>query len=109
MYNRYIPGANGDFSCIVVDDPPQPKPPESPPPNAQPQTPLCPPPAAEKAVCPPPKAVPSGCGSRPSLKLPFSLDADDLLILLILALLILDGEDGDTQSLLLAFAAFMLL
>ena len=109
MYNRYIPGTNGDFSCIVVDDPPASKPP-GPPPCENPPKPFCPPPAPEKPVCsPPPKARPSGCSQRPSGKLPFSLDTDDLLILLILALLMLDGEDGDTQSLLLAFAAFLLL
>ena len=41
--------------------------------------------------------------------LPQGLDTGDLLILLILLLLLIDGDEDDTVSVLLTFAAFLLL
>ena len=41
--------------------------------------------------------------------LPQGFDTGDLLILLILLLLLIDGDEDDTVSVLLTFAAFLLL
>ena len=56
---------------------------------------------------------PPGCaekdGSFLRKLLPQGFDTGDLLILLILLLLLIDGDEDDTVSVLLTFAAFLLL
>ena len=93
VYNRYIPGVDGRFQRTVVEKP-------------------CPPPMPEPpAECAPPQ--PPGCaekdGSFLRKLLPQGFDTGDLLILLILLLLLIDGDEDDTVSVLLTFAAFLLL
>ena len=90
VYNRYIPGADGRFQRTVVE---KPCPPPQPPVPRPPQLPGC----AEKD------------GSFLRKLLPQGFDTGDLLILLILLLLLIDGDEDDTVSVLLTFAAFLLL
>ena len=93
VYNRYIPGADGRFQRTVVEKPcPPPMPPQPPVPR-----PTQPPGCAEKD------------GSFLRKLLPQGFDTGDLLILLILLLLLIDGDEDDTVSVLLTFAAFLLL
>ena len=71
------------------------------------------------AECAPPQPPvprppqPPGCaekdGSFLRKLLPQGFDTGDLLILLILLLLLIDGDEDDTVSVLLTFAAFLLL
>lgn len=91
MYNRYIPDANGIYQRSVVTPPPSP--PKAPP--------------AQEAVPPTPVVshkTPVKC------QLPkIHLDSGDLLVLLILLLVITEGEDADPMSALITLAAFLLL
>ena len=88
MYSRFTPGPDGVYQRRSVAVPPPPEPPRVPEPV---------------------KPVPS-----PSLKqrlntlLPGNLELGDVLVLLIALLLLIDGEE-DTQTLLIAMAAFFLL
>lgn len=107
MYNRYIPTSDGCYQKTVVD--------------AEPERvcSACAAPAADNAVsCPPETAVcpseapaPVGCGPREaaspcSLRLP-RLEVGDWLVLLILLLLLTDGEGIDLPGLLVAAAVFL--
>ena len=101
VYNRYIPGAAGRFQRTVVEKPCPPPMPEPPAECAPPQPPVARPPqphgSAEKD------------GSILRKHLPKGFATGDLLILLILLLLLIDGDEDDTVSVLLTFAAFLLL
>ncbi len=90
MYNRYIPSADGTYQRKIVPSP-RPKQPEpalpTPPPSPQR------PPQAKEAVMP----------SFPKLQ----LDTGDILVLLILLLILTEGEDSDPLSLLITIGAFL--
>jgi len=86
MYNRYVPGANGCFERRPMAPPPCPAPPVSPP--------------AQRPKPPDPRPP------RPGLQ-PAQLDTGDLLVLMILLLILLDGEE-DILSVLLALGVFLL-
>lgn len=101
VYNRYIPDADGRFQRTVVEKPyptPVPEPPQE---CLPPQPPMPRPPQ------------PPGCAEKDGgflrKLLPQGFDTGDLLILLILLLLLIDGDEDDTVSVLLTFAAFLLL
>ncbi len=103
MYNRYVPDAAGVYRQTTVetvpDVPDAPQPPLPPP--------ACPAP-------PPPPPVPAAEPGRRSLSgllerfLPRGMDTGDLLVLLILILLAVDGEEEDSLSVILTIAAFLL-
>lgn len=103
MYNRYVPDAAGVYRQTTVetvpDVPDTPQPPLPPP--------ACP-------VPPPPPPVPAAEPGRRSLSgllerfLPRGMDTGDLLVLLILILLAVDGEEEDSLSVILTIAAFLL-
>lgn len=103
MYNRYVPDAAGVYRQTTVetvpDVPDAPQPPVPPP--------ACPAP-------PPPPPVPAAEPGRRSLSgllerfLPRGMDTGDLLVLLILILLAVDGEEEDSLSVILTIAAFLL-
>lgn len=103
MYNRYVPDAAGVYRQTTVetvpDVPDTPQPPLPPP--------ACPAP-------PPPPPVPAAEPGRRSLSgllerfLPRGMDTGDLLVLLILILLAVDGEEEDSLSVILTIAAFLL-
>ena len=97
VYNRYIPGADGRFQRTVVEKPCPPPMPEPPAECAPPQPPVPRPPQ------------PPGCAEKDGSFLRKGFDTGDLLILLILLLLLIDGDEDDTVSVLLTFAAFLLL
>lgn len=101
VYNRYIPGADGRFQRTVVEKPCPPPAPEPPAECAPPQPPTPKPPM--QASCT------GKNGSFLQSLLPQGFDTGDLLILLILLLLLIDGDEDDTVSVLLTFAAFLLL
>lgn len=103
MYNRYVPDAAGVYRQTTVetvpDVPDAPQPPLPPP--------ACPAP-------PPPPPAPAAEPGRRSLSgllerfLPRGMDTGDLLVLLILILLAVDGEEEDSLSVILTIAAFLL-
>ena len=95
MYNRYVPDASGVYHSSTVAPPPQP-----PAPQASAQQPLSPPP-------PPPEPPVHGRSGLLSGLLPRSIDTGDLLVLLILLLLVLDGEQEDDLTALLAIAIYL--
>ena len=103
MYNRYVPDAAGVYRQTTVETVPDV-------PDA-PQPPL-PPPACP--VPPPPPPAPAAEPGRRSLSgllerfLPRGMDTGDLLVLLILILLAVDGEEEDSLSVILTIAAFLL-
>ena len=103
MYNRYVPDAAGVYRQTTVESVPDV-------PDA-PQPPL-PPPACPAP--PPPPPVPAAEPGRRSLSgllerfLPCGMDTGDLLVLLILILLAVDGEEEDSLSVILTIAAFLL-
>lgn len=101
VYNRYIPGTDGRFQRTVVEKTCPPPAPEPPAECAPPQPPI-----------PKPPQLP-GCTEKDGgflrKLLPQGFDTGDLLILLILLLLLIDGDEDDTVSVLLTFAAFLLL
>ena len=93
MYNRYIPSSDGTYHRQVV--------------HKQTPTPIQPEqkPAAQTPVTPMPSKA-----EQCKLQLPhFQPDQGDLLVLLILLLMLTDGEDADPLSLLVTMAAFILL
>ena len=119
MYNRYTPSPDGTFQRTVVQDappkppepevcacaqepprqPPKPKPPSAPPPPKPQETCMPAPPPVQPAPCPP---------DRPLRKLlPRGIDPGDLLVLLVLLLILQEGEE-DSLSILLAIGAFLL-
>ena len=92
MYNRYIPSSDGTYHRQVVHK----------------QTPTTQPeqkPAAQTPVTPIPSHAAQNKVSLPH----FQPDQGDLLVLLILLLMLTDGEDADPLSLLVTMAAFILL
>ena len=107
VYHRYIPNPDGTYQRQIVDD--QPAPPR---PEPRPPEPPVPPPTPDVSPAPEPCGA---CRAQPqdahflSRLLPKGFDTGDLLILLILLLLLIDGDEDDTLSVLLTFAAFILL
>ena len=100
MYNRYVPDAAGVYRQTTVETVP-----DAP---DTPQMPMQPP------ACPAPPPVPAAEPARRSLSgllerfLPRGMDTGDLLVLLILILLAVDGEEEDSLSVILTIAAFLL-
>ena len=85
IYNRYIPGADGRYEHRRVVS--------------------CPPAEAdsgEKAESRPT----SVCLPKPQFRIP---DAGDLLVLLVLLLILADGEESDSLTTLITLAAFLFL
>ncbi len=131
MYNRYIPNANGSFDCQRIPTPSRPKPqephtqrpPAAKPQDAQTQKPAAAKPqeqCAQKSPAPrqPSSSPKPGSGNCPvaaqpklplpgHFHLPENLDSGDLLVLLILLLILQEGEE-DPLSILLALGAFLL-
>lgn len=101
VYHRYIPNADGSYRREIVDASAPPAPPPAP---------TVIPPDADCGAFTPPKP-PGADRMEHCLKrlLPKSMDTGDLLILLILLLLLVDGDEDDALSVLLTFAAFLLL
>ena len=101
VYNRYIPDADGSFRRMRVEERAA-----APPITAvQPQE-------TASAPCPPPREPQPACrevGHPLRGLLPAGIDTGDLLILVILLLLLIDGDEDDTLSVLLTFAAFILM
>lgn len=91
MYNRYIPSADGTYQRKVVPSPPKVQTRQEPPPPKQ--------------EPPPPKPQPMPRGILPQLH----LDTGDILVLLILLLVLTEGEDADPLSILVTIAAFLLM
>lgn len=97
MYNRYIPTADGGFQRMIVESAAcQPE---------QPQTSV-----PEKKPC---AELPTACetrrqSSQKGLNLR-QLDTGDLLVLMILLLLLVDGDEEDLPCALLTIAAFLFL
>ena len=89
MYNRYIPSQDGSYRRQIIRG-------ETSPQNTQSEKPV-----QEPAACNiPPKPAPG------SVKLPLQLDTGDLLVLLVLLLILNDGN-GNMMSTLIAIAAFL--
>ena len=102
MYNRYIPDTDGSFRRMRVEER-----------AAAPPITVAPPQEAASPPCPPPCE-----NQQPACRevghplrglLPAGMDTGDLLILVILLLLLIDGDEDDTLSVLLTFAAFILM
>lgn len=93
MYNRYIPSADGTYHRQVIHKQT---------PQAQPQIQQT---ATQTPVAPKEKPTPAKAQPFPL----FQPDQGDLLVLLILLLMLTDGEDVDPLSLLVTMAAFILL
>lgn len=102
VYNRYIPDADGSFRRMRVEER-----------AAAPPITVAPPQEAASPPCPPPCE-----NQQPACRevghplrglLPAGMDTGDLLILVILLLLLIDGDEDDTLSVLLTFAAFILM
>ena len=89
MYSRFTPGPDGVYQRRQVYAPPSA-------PTAEPKQ-------AQSAVPAPPSLK-----QRLNAILPGNLELGDVLVLLIALLLLIDGEE-DTQTLLIAMAAFFLL
>ena len=103
MYNRYVPDAAGVYRQTTVETVPDI--PDTPPqPPVQPAAPPLPPPPPALAEEPGRRSL-SGLLER---FLPRGMDTGDLLVLLILILLAVDGEEEDSLSVILTIAAFLL-
>lgn len=90
MYNRYIPASDGTYRRQIVHGQTAP---------AQPEV-------REEISPPKPRQA---APQRPAAPFPpLSLDRGDLLVLVILFLLLTDGEDTDPLTLLITLAAFVL-
>lgn len=103
MYNRYIRNDRGVYERIPVQDPPPS--PGGPPPPPPPGEGFRPPPPPGDGRQPPPK----GGGFLQGLLSRFhldSIDAGDLILLLIIYLLFRDGED---EELLIALGLLLIL
>ena len=101
-YNRSIPDADGSFRRMRVEER-----------AAAPPITVAQPQEAASPPCPPPceNQQPACCEVGHPLRglLPAGMDTGDLLILVILLLLLIDGDEDDTLSVLLTFAAFILM
>ena len=107
MYNRYIPTENGGYRRQIVEDrpkPPSPVVPTEPPAKAIPLPQACQNPAPK----PKPPSKPPACSNASLSGLLDGVDKGDLIILLILVLLLMDGET-DNGTLLLTVALYFLL
>lgn len=99
MYNRYIPSADGTYQRKIVPSPQQQRPTrEQPPESPQPK----------------PAETPSQAKPPANTVLPLSLprlqlDTGDILVLLILLLVLTEGEDSDPLSALITLGAFLLM
>ena len=108
MYNRYTPTPGGQYQRKPV---PEPKRPPGPPPG-QPCSPG--PPPAPQPPGPPPCPPPPPGPPRPPLRLPFleglipGMDSGDVLVVLILLLLLSEGNE-DSGSVLMTLAIFLFL
>lgn len=91
MYNRYIPSADGTYSRKVIPSPQK---------EQQKQEPM---PSAKQEPQSKPRATPQR--SFPQQQ----LDTGDILVLLILLLVLTEGEDSDPLSILVTLAAFLLM
>ena len=98
MYNRYIPTPDGGYRKTVMDAEPQSTPEIGTPTGAAEADPIC------------GAAAPAASGDclpcAPGLRLP-KLETRDWLVLLILLLLLTDGEGADLPSILVAAAVFL--
>ena len=103
MYNRYVPDAAGVYRQTTVETVPD-IPGTPPQPPVQPAAPPLPPPPPALAAEPGRRSL-SGLLGR---FLPRGMDTGDLLVLLILILLAVDGEEEDSLSVILTIAAFLL-
>ena len=101
LYNRYIPDADGSFRRMRVEERAAAPPIIAAQPQEAASTP-CPPPCEPQPVC-------REVGHPLRGLLPAGMDTGDLLILVILLLLLIDGDEDDTLSVLLTFAAFILM
>lgn len=91
MYNRYVPAADGSYRRQLITGQ-----------NSAPQ------PASE----PQPACIPTPTHAEhreKSLLTGLSLDTGDILVLLILLLVLFEGEDTDPMSILITLAAFFIL
>lgn len=121
MYHRYMPTGNGQFRRQAVPDPPEkranaPRPPIPQRPEAPPIPPM--PPQPPKPPVPPEKpCAPSKPPAQP-IKIPFlekflgkllpGFDNGDLLVLLIILLLLAEGTEDSTSTIMtLAIFLFM--
>ncbi len=108
MYNRYIPQPDGSFRRNHIPDPSKPRPPEpaacevpSPPPCPTPEPP-------QKPTPPPPCRQEQSAGSFLRRLLPRNLQAEDLLVIVLLLLMAGDcPEDQNMALLTLALYMFM--
>ena len=103
MYNRYIPSADGTYRRQTVPTPGRQQPPQSQP---------MPAPTSQSAPKPPQTPPQEREPRQPPFKGPLHgihLDTGDLLVLLILLLVLTEGEDSDPLSALVTLAAFLLL
>ncbi|MBQ6798110.1 MAG: hypothetical protein IJP11_02605 [Oscillospiraceae bacterium] len=119
MYNRYIPTENGGYRRQIVEErQPTAPPPQKPvPPPIQKHVPA--PPAPIPAPKPKPQRTPpprkpapkqtaQPCSNDTLIRLLSGIDKGDLILLLILVLLLMDGET-DNGTLLLTVALYFLL
>jgi len=88
LYNRYIPSADGTYRRQIVPSEEKKEPSKQPAPTVQP--------AKISAAHTPTPAFPK-------------TDSGDILVLLILLLILLEGEDTDPISILITLAAFFLM
>ena len=96
MYNRYVPTADGTYRRQIVSTTAQ-----------QPCPKDAPAPTAETAPQPPQRTSVQLPGITPGL--PTRPETGDLLVLLILLLVLLEGQETDTLTVLVTLAAFLLL
>ena len=114
MYNRYIPTENGGYRRQIVEDRPHPPVPPPPPPEPTPKPiPVPPKPCPPPAPVPPRRPSPTPKKPAPSsnatlCRLLDGVDKGDLILLMILVLLLMDGET-DNGTLLLTVALYFLL
>jgi len=90
MYNRYVPTADGCYQRQIMRSAKEP--PAVPPRQEAPKK-------EENTVCEKTAAAP----------LPIKLESEDLLVLLILALVLMSGQESDNLPILITIAAFILL
>ena len=91
MYNRYIPTADGTYKRQIM--------------HAKTEAPV----ATQACNTNPAPHPVQTKKSGEKLSLPISLETEDLLVLLILAVVLLGNHDGDNLPLIVTMAAFILL
>ena len=95
MYNRYVRDADGNYRRQIMQ-----KAPPEPQPTSRPET-------TNRSKDAPLPAKPHR-QSTPSL-FPISLETGDLLVILVLLLILTEGEDNDRTALLITIAAFLMM